>query len=109
MVLIGARPAIEIRTLGLTWQGLETKPRSSYAFLCSGSNFPAMILRSGGNYGWTVRFIAVVAFPISSPETTSSTRRFCWRPAAVSFVVTGFVFPKPAAVTLFDAIPFWTK
>jgi hypothetical protein len=47
----------------------------------------------------------VVAVPISSPETTSSTRRFCWRPAAVSFVVTGFVLPKPMAVTLFDEMP----
>jgi hypothetical protein len=36
-----------------------------------------------------------IMVPITSPETTSSTRRFCWRPSAVSFDATGCVFPNP--------------
>ena len=36
--------------------------------------------------------------PITSPETTSSTRRFCWRPSAVSFDATGCVLPNPCDV-----------
>ena len=38
--------------------------------------------------------------PITSPETTNSTRRFCCRPAAVSFVATGTVSPNPFAVRM---------
>ncbi len=33
--------------------------------------------------------------PIASPLTTSSTRRFFWRPSAVSLDATGRVFPNP--------------
>ena len=43
--------------------------------------------------------------PITSPETTSSTRRFCCRPAAVSFVATGVVSPKPFAVRISGLSP----
>ena len=48
---------------------------------------------------------AVRIDPMISPETTSSTRRFCWRPAAVSFVATGMDSPKPFAVTEPAGIP----
>ena len=34
-------------------------------------------------------------FPMTSPETTNSTRRFCCRPAAVSLVATGWLSPNP--------------
>ena len=34
---------------------------------------------------------------------TSSTRRFCWRPAAVSLLATGRVSPKPATVPMRSA------
>ena len=33
------------------------------------------------------------ALPIDSPETTISTRRFCWRPADVPLVATGRLSP----------------
>src|ERR1035437_9337526 len=39
-----------------------------------------------------------IVVPITSPETTSSTRRFCWRPSAVSFDATGCVLPNPCDV-----------
>src|SRR5271166_4076776 len=38
-------------------------------------------------------------FPIASPESTSSTRRFCCRPSAVSFDAMGSLLPKPRAST----------
>ncbi len=37
-----------------------------------------------------------VFMPMASPERTSSTRRFCWRPSGVSLVATGWVLPKSA-------------
>jgi len=46
-----------------------------------------------------------ITVPITSPETTISTRRFCCRPPAVSFEATGCVLPKPFAVTELAAIP----
>src|SRR5450631_1406412 len=39
--------------------------------------------------------IEVMLVPMISPETTSSTLRFIWRPAAVELSATGIVFPKP--------------
>jgi hypothetical protein len=39
-------------------------------------------------------------FPITSPETTMSTRRLSLRPAAVLLSATGSAFPKPSATTL---------
>src|ERR1035437_7256555 len=50
--------------------------------------------RVGGRF-WDTTPIVV---PITSPETTSSTRRFCWRPSAESLVATGCVLPNPCAV-----------
>ena len=47
--------------------------------------------------------------PMISPETTSSTRRFCWRPAAVSFDATGCVSPKPLAVRISASDPVQTR
>lgn len=41
----------------------------------------------------------VPSMPMGSPETTSSTRRFCCRPAAVSLEATGPLLPNPIAVT----------
>jgi hypothetical protein len=38
-----------------------------------------------------------IGVPITSPETTNSTRRFCCRPAAVSLVATGWDSPNPRA------------
>ena len=36
--------------------------------------------------------------PITSPETTISTRRFSWRPEAVLLSATGSALPSPTAV-----------
>jgi hypothetical protein len=47
--------------------------------------------------------------PISSPETTSSTRRFCCRPAEVALVDTGRCLPNPSAVIETVGIPAWFK
>jgi hypothetical protein len=57
---------------------------------------------------WLYRRLLTSA-PMISPETTSSTRRFRWRPAAVSFEATGMVFPKPFAVTEVAGIPCSTR
>src|ERR1039458_2843338 len=43
------------------------------------------------------------SFPITSPETTMSTRRLSLRPAAVLLSATGSAFPKPSATTLLIA------
>jgi len=50
-----------------------------------------------------------IAVPITSPEITSSTRRFCCRPSVVSLEATGCVSPKPFDVTELDAIPCWVR
>lgn len=42
---------------------------------------------------------APAPLPIELPLTTNSTRRFCWRPAAVAFVATGLDSPNPFVVT----------
>lgn len=47
--------------------------------------------------------------PIASSDTRSSTLRFCWRPAALSFEATANVLPKPLAVTEFAATPCCTR
>jgi hypothetical protein len=36
---------------------------------------------------------APILVPITSPEMMISTRRFCWRPAGVLLLATGFDFP----------------
>jgi hypothetical protein len=43
--------------------------------------------------------------PITSPEMMISTLRFCWRPAGVSLLATGFDFPKPVAVIELGSSP----
>ena len=43
--------------------------------------------------------VTLAGWPIASPDTSSSTLRFCWRPAELSFVATGKVLPKPLAET----------
>jgi unsaturated chondroitin disaccharide hydrolase len=47
--------------------------------------------------------------PITSPDTTSSTRRFCCRPAAVSLPTAGIVSPNPFAVTDVEGTPCETR
>ena len=39
--------------------------------------------------GYLVAMILPIAVPITSPEITISTRRFCWRPSVVSLEATG--------------------
>lgn len=56
-----------------------------------------------------VSLLPSVRLPMASPESTSSTRRFCWRPSGVSFDATGAVFPKPLAVTASAGIPCCTR
>src|SRR3954452_23074830 len=50
-----------------------------------------------------------IAFPIASPDSTNSTRRFCARPSAVSFEAMGSVFPNPRASMEFAVSPCCTK
>lgn len=50
-----------------------------------------------------------LSFPITSPETTMSTRRLSLRPAAVLLSATGSAFPKPCATTLLIETPEVTR
>ena len=50
--------------------------------------------------------VPCIGWPITSPLTTISTRRFCWRPAAVSFEATGPSLPSPTAWMLPGLILF---
>ena len=43
--------------------------------------------------------------PITSPETTISTRRFFWRPSLVWLSATGLFIPKPFADNVPSSIP----
>ena len=47
--------------------------------------------------------------PMTSPDTMISTRRFCWRPAAVLLSATGIVSAKPWDVTEAVASPWSTR
>ena len=47
--------------------------------------------------------------PITSPEMMISTRRFCWRPCAVSLPATGLAGPKPCALTETASRPCCTR
>ena len=49
--------------------------------------------------------VALTGLPMASPDTRSSTLRFCCRPAELSLEATGKVFPKPRAETEFVATP----
>ena len=76
---------------------------------------PAAELRSGGTAEAAVSYMSCGDYwcalavwgggpsrlvPMASPERTSSTRRFCWRPSGVSLVAMGSVLPNPWASTL---------
>ena len=53
--------------------------------------------------------VAFTGLPMASPETRSSTLRFCCRPEEFSFEATGKVLPKPRAETEFVATPSCTR
>src|SRR5262249_6751430 len=53
--------------------------------------------------------VAVMGIPMTSPATTSSTRRLRCLPAAVSFEATGIVFPKPCAPSDMIGMPCPTR
>src|SRR5271157_6627635 len=53
--------------------------------------------------------VTLTSFPIDSPDTTSSTRRFSCRPAELSFEATGSVLPNPVAVIEFVDTPCCTR
>ena len=53
--------------------------------------------------------VAFTGLPMASPDTRSSTLRFCCRPAALSLVATGRVSPNPVAVTEPEATPCCTR
>jgi len=61
-------------------------------------------------YDWSYRGgrgvrVAPTWIPMTSPDTTNSTRRFCCRPEAVSLEVTGCVLPNPRALSEFIEMP----
>jgi hypothetical protein len=49
--------------------------------------------------------VALTGLPMASPDTRSSTLRFCCRPAELAFEATGKVLPKPRAETEFIPTP----
>ena len=51
----------------------------------------------------------LTGLPMASPDTRSSTLRFCCRPAELSFEATARLLPKPLAVTAFDDTPCCTR
>ncbi len=53
--------------------------------------------------------VALTGLPMASPDTRSSTLRFCWRPAELPLEATGKVLPKPLALTEFVATPCCTR
>src|SRR5215472_19021073 len=53
--------------------------------------------RESSSYCFSAAVSELVALPIASPDSTSSTRRFCCRPSGVSFEAMGTVLPKPRA------------
>src|SRR5579864_5219581 len=53
--------------------------------------------------------VALTGLPMASPDTRSSTLRFCCRPAELSLEATGRVFPKPFALTELVVTPCCTK
>jgi hypothetical protein len=55
------------------------------------------------------RPVVVTRLPMRSPDTRSSTLRFCCRPAESPFEATGKVLPKPFALTEFAATPCCTR
>jgi hypothetical protein len=53
--------------------------------------------------------VTLAGLPMASPDTRSSTLRFCWRPAELSLEATGSVLPKPLALTEFVVTPSRTR
>ncbi len=53
--------------------------------------------------------VALTGLPMASPDTRSSTLRFCCRPEALSFEATARVLPKPLADTELAATPCCTR
>lgn len=53
--------------------------------------------------------VAFAGLPMASPETRSSTLRFCCRPEELPFEATGKVLPNPLALTEFMATPCCTR
>src|SRR5271165_6050208 len=53
--------------------------------------------------------VALTGLPMASPETRSSTLRFCCRPAELPLEATGRLLPKPLAETELAATPCWTR
>lgn len=51
----------------------------------------------------------LTGLPMASPDTRSSTLRFCWRPAEVSLEATGKVLPKPLDETDWLDTPSCTR
>lgn len=102
--ILQARQAWEITNTAS--RGLDSHPAKS---------LPASRLFSEVNVlsGFAVPLLPkppyLIGVPITSPETTSSTRRLRWRPAAVPLLATDIVLPKPLAVTLSALRPCWTR
>src|SRR6266566_731 len=74
--------------------------------------FIVCYLISGGYVRLLYRKLPVVAFtglPMASPDTRSSTLRFCCRPAELSLEATGKVLPKPRDETEFVDTPSRTR
>src|ERR1700687_1829965 len=94
---ISSRPNLE----GWKSQRLHPWP-SSQAIVLTGERRQAVIHSS-------YRDACPTAPPIASPDTTSSTRRFCWRPTAVLLSVTGRVLPKPTDVIASADTPCETR
>src|SRR6202042_3655546 len=65
---------------------------------------PGRIETAAVAYCWG-ELVLPIFVPITSPEIMISTRRFCWRPAGVSLLATGFDFPNPVAVIEFGSSP----
>src|SRR5229473_2622460 len=53
--------------------------------------------------------VALTGLPMASPDTRSSTLRFCWRPAELPLEATGKVLPNPRALTELLATPCCTR
>src|SRR5215472_2826856 len=61
---------------------------------------------AGAPFGSPAGVPGATYWPMATPFTTSSTRRFSWRPWAVEFEATGLLLPSPCAVTLFRLTPW---
>jgi hypothetical protein len=98
----------------------DSEKQSEHSRACDSNYFHVLLspqgapskLRLGGVLRTSYRKLPVcglTALPIASPDTRSSTRRFCCRPEALSFEATARLLPKPLAVTAAVATPCWTR